>query len=292
MRIEHPKVEHAIDFPIGLGEGPLWDGRQGALYFVDISAPALLRCDPTTREVARWAMPEPIGSFGLCPDGRAAVALKTGVHLFDFDTEQFELLAELETDQPENRLNDGKVGPDGAFWVGSFHDVATEKREPRAALYRIEISGKWSKIRDGLTCSNGLAWTRDGRTMFHADSPTGIVNKYAFDPATGAATNPRPFITLSMEDGRPDGAACDVEGYYWSAGVTAGCLNRIAPDGTIERRLMLPVVAPTMPCFGGPDMKTLYVTSLTRNAENRGTVLSLRVDVAGVPVGLFGERTK
>lgn len=287
MRIEHPKVEQVIDFPLALGEGPAWDERQQALYFVDIIAPALFRLDIRTREVAKWPMPSPIGSFGLCPDGRAIVALKTGVHLFDFDMAQFELIAHPEPDHPENRLNDGKVGPDGAFWFGSMHDV--NERQPRGALYRVEASGKWSMIAKGFAVSNGLAWTRDGRTMFHADSPSGVVNTYAFDPATGAATDPRRLITLSREDGLPDGAACDVEGYYWSAGVSAGCLNRIAPDGTIERKLMLPVALPTMPCFGGPDMRTLYVTSIGRG-QSIGTVLALRVDVEGVPVGLFGEK--
>lgn len=289
MRIEHPHVEQVIDVPLGLGEGPAWDEGQQALYFVDIVAPALLRLDTRTREVATWPMPASIGSFGLCRDGRAVVALKTGVHLFDFKSARLELLAHVEPGQPENRLNDGKVGPDGAFWVGSMHDVV--ERQPRGALYRIETSGKWSKVRGELKCSNGLAWTRDGRTMFHADSPDGIVDAYEFDPATGAAGNPRRLVTLSREDGIPDGGACDVEGYYWSAGVSAGCLNRIAPDGTIERKLMLPAAAPTMPCFGGPDMKTLYVTSITR-ARSIGTVLALRVDVAGVPVGYFGEQMK
>lgn len=291
MRVEHPKVEKIVDFPLGLGEGPAWDVRQEALYFVDVIAPALFRLDSKTREIAKWPMPAPIGSFGLCPDGRAIVALKTGVHLFDFDTSQFELLAHVEPDKTENRLNDGKVGPDGAFWFGSMHDVAAGDRRQRAALYRIEASGKWSTIRDGLTISNGLAWTRDGRTMFHADSPSGIVHTYAFDPATGAVSDLRRLTTLSPQEGLPDGAACDVDGYYWSAGVSAGCLNRIAPDGTIERKLMLPVAAPTMPCFGGPDMKTLYVTSLTRG-ESAGALLALRVDVEGVPVGFFGERMK
>lgn len=290
MRVETPHVEKLIDFPLGLGEGPAWDLRTQTLYFVDVIAPALFQLDPATHEIRRWDMPAPIGSFGLCADNRAVVALKTGVHVFDFRTGKFELLADPEPGKPENRFNDGKVGPDGAFWVGTMHDVEAADRKPFAALYRVEASGRFDKIAGDIVLSNGLAWSADGRKMFHADSPPGIVNTYDFDPSTGAATNPKLFCALDAEAGRPDGGAVDVEGYYWSAGVSAGCLNRIAPDGTIERKLMLPVMAPTMPCFGGPDMKTLYVTSLTRNAENRGTLLSLRVDVAGVPVGYFGEK--
>ena len=113
-----------------------------------------------------------------------------------------------------------------------------------------------------------------------------------FEVARGAICNQRRLCMLDDATGRPDGAACDVEGFYWSAGVTAGVLNRFAPDGTIERRIEVPMAAPTMPCFGGPDMRTLYVTGLTRNSATnpaKGSLISFRVDVAGAPIARFGE---
>jgi sugar lactone lactonase YvrE len=236
-------------------------------------------------------MPSAIGSFGLCPDGRVLVALRDGVYFYHLETGRLDLLCRPEPGKPENRLNDGKVGPDGRFWVGSMDD--RPEKVAGAALYRIDPDGTSTQMLTGLITSNGLAWSPDGRTLWHSDSRLRFVQTFAYDLATGAISGQRRVRELDEAEGRPDGAACDVEGYYWAAGVSAGCLNRIAPDGTIERKVKLPVVAPTMPCFGGPDMKTLYVTSLTRDASDpgkTGTLIAFDVDVAGAPVARFGEK--
>jgi sugar lactone lactonase YvrE len=274
-----------------VGESPVWDDRRNLLLFEDINAPALFAYDPASGRLQRWDMPAAVGSFGLCEDGRAIVALRTGVHFFDFATGQLEFFVHPEPDKPTNRLNDGKVGPDGRFWVGSMDD--RPERQPVAALYRIDPDGTSTRMIEGLTVSNGLAWSPDGRTLYHSDSSQRHLSAYDYDLATGGLSNRRVLRTFEEAEGRPDGAAMDAEGYYWSAGVSAGCLNRVAPDGTIERRLALPVRAPTMPCFGGPDLKTLYVTSLTREVDGKtfpGTLLRVECDVAGAPVGRFGPR--
>lgn len=292
MRVSHPTVTPLIDLPLGVGEGPTWDAATGRLLFVDILAPALFRLDPASGALERFDMPSAIGSFGLCPDGRAIVALKTGIFLYDFATRGFAPFAESpEAQVRTNRLNDGKVGPDGRFWVGSMHDRTP--REPTAALYRVDPDGTVTKHRDGLTVSNGLAWSPDGRTMYHSDSSQTWLEAFDYDLATGSISNRRRIRTLADAEGRPDGAACDAEGFYWSAGVSAGCLNRIAPTGEIVEKLILPLPAPTMPCFGGADRRTLFVTSLTTDRTGEkvaGTLVSLRVDVAGAPVARFGER--
>ena len=291
MTAEHPETTRLVDVPLGVGENPLWDERTGCLLFIDILAPALFRLDPATGALERFAMPAAIGSFGLCPDGRAIVALRTGVHFFDFATGKFEFFVHPEPDRPGNRLNDGKVGPDGRFWVGSMDDRPA--KEPVAALYRIDPDGHSTKMVEGLIVSNGLAWSPDGRTLYHSDSRQRFITAYDYDLATGDIANRRELRVMSEEGGRPDGAATDAEGFYWSAGVSAGVLNRIAPDGTIGRKLKLPVPAPSMPCFGGPDLRTMYVTSLTREVDGRpvaGTVLSLDAGVAGAPIPRFGER--
>jgi sugar lactone lactonase YvrE len=293
MDIVHPEVRQLIEVPLGVGECPTWDKRRGRLLFEDILAPALYAYDPETGGLTRWAMPAPIGSFGLCPDGRVLVALKTGLHFFDPESERLEFFVHPEPDRPGNRLNDGKVGPDGRFWVGSMDDSGAPNLQPVAALHRIDPDGTCTKMVEGLTVSNGLAWSPDGATLYHSDSRQRFLAAYDYDLATGRITHRRVLRTFENEDGRPDGAAMDAEGYYWSAGVSAGCLNRIAPDGTIERKLILPVPAPTMPCFGGPDLGTLYVTSLTTDrtgAKVAGTLVSLEVGVAGAPIPRFGER--
>ena len=291
MQEIEPATEQLIYTPLQVGENPLWDERNNRLLFEDIPAPALYAYDPATGALKRWEMPAPIGSFGLCEDGRALVALKTGLHFFDFGSGKLEFFVHPEPDRPSNRLNDGKVGPDGRFWVGSMD--ASGAMQPTAALYRIDHDGTCTRMVDGLTVSNGLAWSPNGRTLYHSDSRQRFLSAYDYDLSTGDISNHRVLRRFEESDGRPDGAAMDAEDYYWSAGVSAGCLNRIAPDGTIERKLMLPVPSPTMPCFGGSDLRTLYVTS--RSAERTGmavagTLLKVDVDVAGVPLGRFGGR--
>jgi len=285
--------ERLIDFPLGVGEGPLWDAQSQSLYFIDILAPALFRLNPKTKAIQRWDMPSKIGSFGLCPDGRAVVALVDGVYYFDFATQKLDFLVNPEPGVAGNRLNDGKIGPDGYFWIGSMDD--RPEKEPRAGLYRVGPDKSCTKLLSGLLVSNGLAWSPDGRRMFHSDSRHRFIQTFDFDPKTGAATNKRVIRTMTEEEGRPDGAACDAEGFYWSAGVSAGVLNRIAPDGTIVSRIPVPLAAPTMPCFGGPDLKTLYVTSLSSDRlgpKEGGTLISFRVDVPGAPIARFGEPLK
>lgn len=288
--VHQPAIDLPLSRSIQAGESPCWDARAGALFFVDMAAPAVLRLDPASGELESWEMPAPIGSMGLCADGRAIVSLKTGVHLFDFDSGKLELVAHPERDQPDNRLNDGKVGPNGSFWVGSMSGASPQR--PEARLFRVDADGTCTAMATGLITSNGLAWSAGGQLMYHSDSRGKFVQVFDHDPLTGDIANGRRLRDIDEAEGRPDGAAMDVEGYYWSAGVSAGCINRIAPDGRIVAKYVLPVAAPSMPCFGGPDLKTIYVTSLSTDrtgTPEHGTLLSFKVDVAGVPVARFGE---
>jgi sugar lactone lactonase YvrE len=223
------------------------------------------------------------------------LALEDGFYTFDFDTGATELVAAPEDQPPGTRFNDGKVSPDGRFFAGTM-DVETLSK-PVASLYRLDPDLSLHTVVDGLIVSNGLAWSADGRTMFHSDSKSEIVWTYDYDPATGTpdVANRRVLARPSEEVGRPDGAAADVEGYYWSAGISAGALNRWAPDGTLDRSIPLPVARPTCPAFGGPDMQTIFVTSLRHDLPDdviarspaTGGIVALRVDVPGVPVARF-----
>ncbi|MEL3892061.1 SMP-30/gluconolactonase/LRE family protein [Ferrovibrio sp. MS7] len=273
------EFERLIDRPLQIGESPVWDEQRQCLWFVDILAPAILRYDWASRSLADSAMPSAVGSIGLASQGELVVALRSGVHLFNPDTGALRFLVQPEPDRPMNRLNDGKVGPDGCFWIGSIHDASP--RQPTAALYRVTPEGKSQLVLDDLKASNGLAWSPDGGILYHADTRGPYIASYAFDRATGALSERRLLRECDEASGLPDGAAVDAEGCYWSAGVSAGCLNKLAPDGRLLDSIKLPVAAPTMPCFGGPDLRTVFVTSLAKNAEP-GSLISFRVETPGL----------
>lgn len=286
-RICHPTIRRVIDTPLRVGESPTWDARTGDLWFVDILAPAVL-CLRHDGRVDRFDMPALIGSLALCDSGRILVALQTGVHLFDPATQALSLLCDPDGGRADSRLNDGKVGPDGHFWVGTRDEGVLQTGNGR--LYRVSPDGTFTEVLRGLNTSNGLAWSADGRTMFHSDSSQQFLQSFDFDPATGNIGPARRLTDFTNAEGRPDGAATDLDGYYWSAGVIGGKLNRIAPDGTITDVYQLPLSGPTMPCFGGPDLKTLFITTLYRAEEGTvedGTIIAFDVDVAGVPVARF-----
>jgi sugar lactone lactonase YvrE len=254
------KFEILVNFNLEIGESPVWDERRSVLWFVDILSPAVLSLDPKSRKLSAYAMPAAVGSVGVASDARLVVALRTGVHLFDPGSGELEFLVHPEPDRTMNRLNDGKVGPDGCFWIGSMHDSLP--RAPSGALYCVAPSGDCRRVLDGIKVSNGLAWSPEGKTMYHADTRGEHIKAFDFDPASGRLSNVRALITLTEEQGLPDGAAVDDQGFYWSAGVTSGRLNKISPEGVLVDSIKLPVSAPTMPCFGGPDGATIFITSL------------------------------
>ncbi|MBW6401398.1 SMP-30/gluconolactonase/LRE family protein [Roseomonas sp. HJA6] len=290
-RMRNLAIRDVVTVPLGLAESPVWDDDAGALWLVEITERRVLRVAPESGAITRFDMPAEIGSLGLTADGRLVVALRTGVHLFDPASGRLDFLVAPETDVTASRLNDGRVGPDGNFWVGSM-DARRPVRDRSGALYRVTPQGACTRVADGFYVSNGLAWSPDGRRMYHADSRGIYVQVFDFDPRDGAATNPRRLLTLTEQDGLPDGAAVDAEGFYWSAGITADVLNRIAPDGSIVERIPLPISAPTMPCFGGADLRTLFVTSLASDRSGsfqHGRLIALDVGVAGLPTQRFGQ---
>ena len=157
---------------------------------------------------------------------------------------------------PTNRFNDGKVGPDGCFWVGSMDERTP--RQKTAFLYRITPDGRTERKADGYAVSNGLAWSPDGRIMYHSDSTARIIEAWDFDSRTGALAGHRVLATLTNEDGRPDGAAVDAEGAYWSA-VRQPAASIASPLGRAAEQAAVPGSRPTMPCFAE---RHLYVTTL------------------------------
>ena len=290
--------------PFQLAEAPTWDAQASRLWWADIEGRALHSLDFEVRadaalaagEHRRFAFAQKVCAIGLTRSGRLLLALDDGVYFFTPATGALELLVRPEPDRPDHRLNDGKVGPDGAFWVGSIEE--TPERAPVGSLYRISADGRCRRISTGYRVSNGLAWSADGRAMFHSDSRGPTIDRWDFDPATGMVGSRTAIRTLNDKLGRPDGGACDLAGGYWSAGISAACLNRFDRDGNLAQRIDLPEPRPTMPCFGGPDLQTMFVTcaragldaeALARHPD-AGRLLMLRVSVAGVAVQRFADR--
>ena len=267
------------DLKCRLGESPVYDEKADRLWFVDIPSRRLHLRELADGAMRAWDFDSEVCSLGLAASGRLVIALRDATILFDPESGARQELCRIEAERPETRLNDGKVGPDGAFWVGSMDD--RRDKEPVGALYRVDGGGNVERKVEGLTISNGLAWTADGEIMLHADSRGPWIDRWRFDRWTGAISDRSRFAEPDDSVGRPDGGSFDAEGFYWSAGVSAGRLNRFAPDGGIAEWHALPVPAPTMPCFGGRDFRMLYLTSLR---EGRPPELIERAPLSG---GLF-----
>jgi sugar lactone lactonase YvrE len=286
----HATPELVWDCQCATGETPTWDAEAETLYFCDIPAGRLHRFHPATGDKATWQLPEVLGSFALCRSGRILLCQKQKLMMFDTATETLEPFARI--DEPEtNRLNDGKVGPDGCFWVSTINEGSDGLASGK--LYRITPAGEVEIKVEGLKNGNGLAWTADGRTMYHSDTRGPWIDAWDFDPARGAITNRRRFADVPNAEGRPDGGALDMEGVYWSAGSGMGVINRFAPDGRLIEKVPMPIPNATMPCFAGDR---LYITSaLPKDEETRrqypsgGGLFVMPVAVRGVPIGRFAD---
>jgi len=282
------EVRCVVDAHAGIGESPVWDDHHHLLYWVDIPAKALHRFDPHTGHDAVWDMPSEPGAVALRAAGGVALAMRDGFYGFDFMNPVPRLLAKLEGEPSTNRLNDGRADVAGRFWSGTVNEAA---REPTGALYCLGTDRKISKKIAGIAVSNSLCWSPDAKTMYHADSFTWKIQAWDFDAATGEIANPRVFVDIPRDRGFSDGATIDAEGCLWAAHWGQGEVKRYDPTGALMRIVQLPVTNLTCPCFGGPDLTTLYVTSATfrltdaqRAAQPQaGGLFAIETEVKGLP---------
>ena len=277
-----------LDSKSSLGECPVWSAHERVLYWVDINAPSLNRFDPATGGNVAMPMPESIGSFALRAGGGFIVALRGGIWLARADGKLERKILDAPYDPAHHRFNDGRCDPQGRFFAGTMN----ERRDAYSAeLLRIDADCTMTPILKDLMISNGLAWSPDGRTMYHADTPTHAVRAFDYDPASGAITRPRTFVAWTGETDRPDGATIDSAGNYWSAFYRGGKVVKVSPLGQVLAEYPVPAMCPTMCAFGGADLRTLYVTSARQMREAdelarlplSGGVFAMRVDVPGLP---------
>lgn len=276
--------------PMLLGESPFWHPDEQALYWIDIAGQAVHRFHLASGLHRSWPLPAEPGCIARTSDGRIIVAMRTGVALLDTVSGSLDPVVAAPYDPAVLRFNDGRCDAMGRLWAGTAYDP---RDQARGSLYCLE-RGVVRDMTLPVTVSNGVAFSVDGRTLYHADTTAHRVSAYPFDPATGALGAARLFAQFPPDrtgnyGGRPDGAAVDSENAYWCAMYEGGRLLRIAPDGEILQEIPLPLRCPTMLAFGGADMRTLFVTSARhkRPAEElatfpwSGCVLTLQVEIPG-----------
>jgi sugar lactone lactonase YvrE len=270
--------------PAELGEGPVWDAARAELIWVDVDRGLVHRRSPGRADVTLDAG-QPVGCAVPRESGGLALALRDGFALVASGGGEPRLVAPVERERPDTRMNDGACDPRGRFWAGTM-SLRGDTRS--AALYRLEPDLTVARVLPGISVSNGIGWAPDGATLYHVDSPRGRVDVYDFDAAAGAIAGRRTVIEVAPALGSPDGLTVDSEGGVWVALWGGGAVQRYSPDGSLEGRIELPVTNVTSCCFGGGcgDLNTLYVTTAARGAAHEplaGAVFACRPGVRGLP---------
>ena len=280
------------DVACELGESALWDADRARFYWVDITRCRIFALDWKTRRTVTLGLPEPVGSVALRANGGLVATLRHAIAFCDVDAGAVEVVRELEVDRTGNRFNDGAVDPEGRFWFGSM-DLG--ESDPTGSFYCLRPDLTTAAAFDGIICSNGPAWSPDGRTMYHVDSTRQRITAYEFDPPTGTVGAGRLFVSDEDETWYPDGVTVDADGHVWNCKWDGGRIVRYAPDGSVDRVVFVPVPRPTRCAFVGPDLSLLAVTSARIGlspdalaaAPMSGQVLLLDPDARGATTTRF-----
>jgi sugar lactone lactonase YvrE len=260
------RIECLLQCDNHLGEGPVWDVEEGCLYWVDgtgrrVGKPSIWRLDPRTGRSENWSLDHDVGALALRRTGGMVLALDDGFYFFDPARQRVELIQLVDAEQPRTRLNDGKCDRRGRFFAGGMDDTEELKI---CGLWRLDPDLSVTKVDGGIICSNGPCWSPDDRTFYFADTFQGEMWAYDYDLATGTPWNRRLFASFAGDAGVADGSTVDEEGCVWNAQLISGDLVRYAPDGSVERRIGMPVRNITSVMFGGAALDELYVTSMAR----------------------------
>lgn len=266
----HPRPRHRQSVPTKtdldcilpwgaqLGEAPVWHSVEGKLYWVDILHPAVYRYDPVSGVNESCALGKLVSAVLPCANGGVLIATQDGIEFLDFESGSTSVFADPEIDRSNNRLNDAKLCPGGAVWVGSMRLDASK---PTGGLFRVSSQGVVETKESSITVANGLDWSPDAETFYFVDTIPGVIYAYDCEPVAGYISNRRIFARIPESEGRPDGLTVDSEGGVWCAIWDGWCLRRYTPDGQLDRVVDMPIPRPTSVAFGGPDLGTLYVTS-------------------------------
>ncbi len=259
-------IECVLDCKNHLGEGPVWDGQHGLLYWLDctgnrVGNPSIWRLDPRTGQTRHWFIDREVGAMALRAKGGAVLAANDGFYTFDFETGALQLVGSVDTASGRSRLNDGKCDRRGRFFAGGMDD---KEELALCGLWRLDTDFSLTQVDSGIICSNGPCWSTDDKTFYFADTFQKEMWAYDYDINSGGLSNRRVFRDLKRDAGFADGSTVDAEGYLWNARVIAGELVRYAPDGTEDLVIGMPVRNITSVMFGGDKLDEIYVTSMAR----------------------------
>ena len=295
--------------PCELGESPFWHPQENLLYWVDIPGKKIQRSDASLRQIESWAMPSEPGCIAPAASGGLVLALRHGVFRAQHWGGPLQRIATLDYDPSRMRANDGKCDALGRFWIGTIDE---SRAAHDAALFCLDGRGggtpTLSHKAGPATTANGLAWSPDGRTLYWADTSAHMVWAWDFEPEGAVLSAQRVFARFAPKPaarqfdqggyrGRPDGATVDIGGNYWVAMFEGRRLCQFAPDGRLLSEIDTPLQCPTMPCFGGANLGTLFVSSARHHRSAAelsafplsGCLLSMGVAQTGLPVNFYRD---
>ena len=282
-------LQSLVDVPRGqLGEAPHWDVETHTLAFVDIAGHAIHRFTPETRAHTRIDTGAEVGFVLFDTDGHLIAGLGNGIYDLGRDGRGRRLIARPDM-HPENRFNDAACDPRGRLWAGTMHCEASRDREPTGALYRLGAGGL-EPFETDIGIANGLGWSPDETTLYFVETHRGTIWAYDYDLATGTPTSRRVFAEVPVDIGVPDGLTVDAAGHVLAAVWRGARINVYAPDGRLVEVIAMPVPSATSCCFGGADLRTLFITTDGRGRSGEdpadplpGHLFALQRDVPGLP---------
>lgn len=286
--------------PCCLGEAPIWHPVENVLYWVDILGPKLHRLDPIHQHHQSWTMPTAITCIAPHQRGGLIAAFKQGIAILNPICDQVSYLDTLSEEVAAlSMFNDGHCDKQGRLWVGTknINEIDLLNAKPQGEIFQFGPDQHLIKHAEDFYITNGLVFSLDSKYFYVADSPRRIIYRYEFDSDSGQIHHPVVFATIAEDAGFPDGMTLDSEGCLWSCHFGGWRITRYSPDGKVDRMIPMPISSPTSCCFGGKDLKTLFITSAKRDVTeselihqpNAGAVFAIEVDVPGLPESCYSS---
>ncbi len=290
-------IEAQLRFPLlcDLGEGSLWDDQRQVLYWLDIAQNKVYCYSPSSRSNLAYDVGENVGTVVVTVNDKLLLALRSGFAWLSPDTGQVKHLTDPESDKPHTRFNDGKCDPKGRFWAGT---MVENSEQGDAALYCLDTDLTVTRKLSGVSCSNGLVWSRDERQFYYIDTPTLQIQCFEYDAETAHLGTRRVVAEIPRAEGAPDGMAIDSQDGLWVALFGGAKVIRINPKtGNVDYAVKVPAPNVTSCALGGPAFDELFITTariglsdeLRRMYPFAGSLFSARVPFKGVPARRFAR---